>query len=76
MKDTTLTITDEKGNSMTLSGSTLNNMIIKQVKMYERMMEKKMNNPYLTKEELTTDITFLKGQIEEVKKLIPMTYEF
>lgn len=69
-----LTITDENGNSMTLSGNTLNNMIIKQVKQYNTMIEKVKNNPHLTKQERDKDLRVLGVLIDEVEKLIPMTY--
>ena len=69
-----LTITDENGKSMTLSGGTLNNMIIKQVKSYKTMIERVKNNPHLTKQERDTDLRHLSNLIDEVEKIIPMTY--
>jgi hypothetical protein len=69
-----LTITDENGKSMTLSGGTLNNMIIKQVKQYNTMIERVKNNPHLTKQERDKDLRVLGILIDEVEKLIPMTY--
>ncbi len=69
-----LTITDENGNSTTLMGGTLNAMITKQLKSYNTMIERVKNNPHLTKQERDTDLKHLSILIDEVEKIIPMTY--
>ena len=71
----TLTITDENGNSMTISGSELNNMIVRQVRMFNEMIEKKHNNPHLTEEELVVDVKNLVNRRENVQKLLSITYD-
>ena len=71
----TLTITDENGNSMTIKGSELNNMISSQVRMYNKMIEKKHNNPHLTREELVVDVKNLVNRRDNVEKLLSLTYD-
>jgi hypothetical protein len=69
-----LTITDEDGNSTTLMGGTLNAMITEQLKSYNTMIERVKNNPDLTKQKRDKELKCLSILIDEVEKIIPMTY--
>lgn len=71
----TLTITDEHGNSMTITGSVLNSMITSHIVMYNKMIEKKHNNPHLTREELVVDVKNLIARRDDIEKLLSITYD-
>ena len=69
IKEQLITITNENGQSIQISNHTICNMIVKQIKGYNRMIERAQNNPHLTKEELNESVKFDLSNIELMNEL-------